>query len=160
MADHAPAPSDPAPPDVAPPTRGVRVSPRLTIPSAELQLSATRSSGAGGQHVNKTASRVELVWNVRDSHVLTEAQRARLLSRLAGRLAGDGALRLVASDTRSQHRNRALVEARLAELIREALVVPKARKATAPSRAARQARLDAKRRQGEKKQRRRHPSDE
>jgi ribosome-associated protein len=120
----------------------------------------TRASGAGGQHVNKTESRVEVVWNVASSGVLDEVRRARLLERLAGRLTGDGELRVVASDTRSQLQNRVLAEARLAEVVRRALVVPKVRKATRPSRAAKEARLEGKKRQSEKKRVRRRPLDD
>ena len=123
-------------------------------------MRATRSSGAGGQHVNKTASRVELVWNVRTSQVLSDAQRVRLLSRLANKLTGEGELRLVASDTRSQYQNRELAETRLAETVRRALAVPKARKLTAPTRASKLARLESKRREGNKKRNRRPPVDD
>jgi ribosome-associated protein len=120
----------------------------------------TRASGPGGQHVNKTESRVEVVWNVASSGVLDETRRARLLERLAGRLTGDGELRIVASDTRSQLQNRELAEERLAEVVRRALVVPKVRKATRPSRAAKEARLERKKRQSEKKRVRRRPLDD
>lgn len=129
----------------------------VAIPRAELSLRATRASGAGGQHVNKTASRVELEWSVRESRALSEPQRELLLARLTSRLSADGVLRVVASDTRSQARNRELAEQRLAELVRRALVVPRPRRVTRPSPAARAARLEAKRRQGEKKRGRRAP---
>ena len=142
----------------------MRVNARLTIPESELVIRATRSSGAGGQHVNKTASRVEVVWNVRTSEAaeqaLTPAQRDYLLERLAGKLTAEGELRIVASDTRSQYRNRELAEARLGDTVRRALVVPKIRKPTAPTRAARQARLDDKRRLSSKKQNRQRPVDD
>ena len=139
---------------------GIVVSPALTIPRAEIVVRTSRSSGAGGQHVNKTSSRVELVWNVHTSQAVSDDQRQRLIIRLSTRLSAEGELRVVASDTRSQLQNRELAEARLAELVRRALVVPKVRKATRPSRAAKQARLDAKRRTSEKKQRRRRSVDD
>jgi len=139
---------------------GLRVNARLIIPQTELTVRATRSSGAGGQHVNKTASRVEVVWNIRDSQVLSEEQRARLLEKLAARLTNDGELRVVASDTRSQRQNRQLAELRLAETIRHALIVRKVRKPTKPSKQQKQARLDAKRQQSEKKRERRSPLDD
>jgi ribosome-associated protein len=120
----------------------------------------TRSSGAGGQHVNKTESRVELVWNVQTSPVLTDDQRNRLLTRLAGKLTSEGELRVVASDTRSQYQNRELAQARLAELVRRALIVPKVRKPTAPSRASKRVRLDEKRRRGDQKRNRQRPVDD
>lgn len=134
---------------------GLVVDQSLTIPRSELATRASRSSGPGGQHVNTSSTRVEVRWNVATSAALREEQRARLLERLAGRLDGDGSVRVVASDSRSQHRNREAAEARLAELVRHALVVPKRRKPTKPGRAARQRRLDEKRKLGEKKARRR-----
>jgi len=137
------------------PVGGVRVNGRLTIPRVELTVRVSRSGGAGGQHVNKTSSRVELVWNVATSVVLSETQRALLRERLASKLTDDGELRIVSSETRSQLQNRELAEARLATIVRGALVVPKARKATKPSRAAKQARLDDKRRTTDKKRERR-----
>jgi ribosome-associated protein len=140
--------------------RLLRIDPRLAIPRAELVTRATRSSGAGGQHVNKTSSRVEITWNVAQSPSLDDAQRARLMTRLASRLSDDGDLRVVASDTRSQYRNRELAEARLAELVRAALVIPKKRRPTRPTRAAREARLQAKRQRSERKRERRRGTDD
>jgi ribosome-associated protein len=121
---------------------------------------ATRASGAGGQHVNKTSTRVEITWNVSSSQVLSDEDRARLVTRLASRLSDDGELRVVASDTRSQLQNRELAETRLAEIVRRALVIPKARRKTRPSRAAKQARLDDKRKLSEKKRVRRSNVDD
>jgi ribosome-associated protein len=138
----------------------LRVTARVTIPWSEIVTRTTRSSGAGGQHVNKTESRVELVWNIQTSAVLTDEQRTRLLERLAGKLTSDGELRVVASDTRSQHQNRALAQTRLAETVRRALSVPKTRKPTAPTRAAKRARLDHKRRRSEQKKNRQRPVDD
>jgi ribosome-associated protein len=130
------------------------------VPTSELVTRVSRSSGAGGQHVNKTASRVELTWNVKESRALKPEQRDRLLQRLASRLSADGSVRVVASDTRSQLRNRDLAEARLSELVRRALLVPKKRKPTRPTRGSREARLDAKRRHSRKKTLRRDTSDD
>ncbi len=135
------------------------VSPELAIPRAELELRATRASGAGGQHVNKTATRVELTWNVARSAAVSDEQRDRLIHRLASRLS-DGDLRVVASDTRSQLQNRELAEQRLAEIVRRALVVPRKRRPTRPTRASKVARLAGKRRQSDKKRDRRAPSDD
>jgi ribosome-associated protein len=140
--------------------RVLRVNDRLAIPRAELGVRATRASGAGGQHVNKTSTRVEVTWNVTSSQVLSDADRARLITRLASRLSDDGELRVVASDTRSQLQNRELAETRLAEMVRRALVIPKARRKTRPSRAAKQARLDDKRKVSEKKRVRRSNTDD
>jgi len=140
--------------------RALRVNDRLTIPRAELGMRATRASGAGGQHVNKTSTRVEVIWNVGRSPSLDEADRMRISVRLASRLSIDGELRVVASDTRSQLQNRGLAETRLVDIVRRALMIPKPRKKTRPTRAAKQARLTAKRRTSEKKQVRRSKTDD
>jgi ribosome-associated protein len=127
------------------------VNESLSIPRSELDIRVSRSSGAGGQHVNKTSSRVEIFWNVIGSRALSEEQRVRLQEKLASRLTTDGSIRVVASDMRSQSRNRELAEERLAELVRRALIVPRKRKATKPTRAAKEARLDSKKRHSTKK---------
>ncbi len=126
----------------------------LSIPRGELDVRVSRSGGAGGQHVNKTSSRVEIFWNVRTSRALTDEQRARLTERLSSKLTTEGSIRVVASDMRSQSRNREIAEERLAELIRRALVVPKKRRATRPTRASKEARLEGKKRQSSKKRER------
>lgn len=128
---------------------------QFTIPREELSARATRSSGAGGQHVNKTASRVQLSWNVKDSSVLSDDQRARILKKLSSRISAEGLVTVSVSDTRSQHRNRELAEERLGELIHRALLVPKKRRATRPSKASREARLESKRLHSLKKKHRR-----
>ena len=140
--------------------RSLHVNERVQIPRTELDVRASRASGAGGQHVNKTSTRVELTWSVASSPSLNDADRARLLVRLASRISDEGELRVVASDTRSQLQNRELAELRLAEMVRRALIVPKTRKKTRPSRASKQARLDAKRITSQKKKLRRSKSDE
>jgi ribosome-associated protein len=138
----------------------LRVNESLSIPRSELDVRVSRSSGAGGQHVNKTSSRVEIFWNVPASKALTEDQRTRLLHRLASRLTTEGSIRIVASDMRSQSRNRELAEERLAETVRRALIVPKKRKATRPTLASKEARLESKKRQSRKKsERRKKPFD-
>jgi ribosome-associated protein len=141
------------------PVDGVRVNDGVVIPRDELVARATRSGGAGGQHVNPSSSRIELVWNVQASRALTDEQRERVLQKLSSRLDSDRNLRVVASDRRSQRQNRASAELRLAELVRDALVVPKKRRPTKPSRASKQARLDSKRRLSEKKRERRWRGD-
>jgi ribosome-associated protein len=133
------------------------VSPALRLPLAELEYRATRSGGPGGQHVNTSSTRVEVWWDVAGSATLTEEQRARLLARLATRLDSAGRLRLVSSGSRSQLRNREEVTERLRDLVAAALRVPKARKRTRPSRAAKAARLEAKRRRSAIKRERRPP---
>ena len=127
------------------------VNDSLSIPRTELDIRVSRSSGAGGQHVNKTSSRVEIFWNVVGSRALSEEQRARLREKLASRLTTEGSIRVVASDMRSQSRNRELAEERLAELVRRALIVPRKRRPTKPTRAAKEARLDSKKRHSTKK---------
>jgi ribosome-associated protein len=133
------------------------VSPALRLPLAELEYRASRSGGPGGQHVNTSSTRVEVWWDVAGSSALTEEQRARLLARLATRLDSAGRLRLVSSGSRSQLRNREEVTERLRDLVAAALRVPKARKRTRPSRAAKAARLEAKRRRAAVKRERRPP---
>jgi ribosome-associated protein len=126
----------------------------LSIPRHELDIRVSRSSGAGGQHVNKTSSRVEIFWNIASSPTLTDDQRARLKGKLASRLTTDGSIRVVASDMRSQTRNREIAEERLADLIARSLVVPRKRRATKPTKASKEARLDTKRRHSNKKRER------
>ncbi|HVF38261.1 MAG TPA: alternative ribosome rescue aminoacyl-tRNA hydrolase ArfB [Gemmatimonadaceae bacterium] len=132
-------------------SRDVIVTADLTIPRAEISVQTSRSSGAGGQHVNKTSSRVEVTWNIATSHALTDAQRALLNEKLASRISIDGNLRIVASDTRSQLRNREKAEERLVDTVRRALIIPKKRKPTRRPRAANEARLTEKKKHSDKK---------
>ena len=148
--------SEPATLDAAPPPGDVIVvNDRVAIPRSELEVRASRSGGAGGQHVNKTSSRIEIRWNVRRTSALDEALRERVLGKLASRLDGEGNVRVVSSEMRSQHQNRERAEQRLAELVARALVVPKARKKTKPSRASKENRLQEKKRHSERKRNRR-----
>jgi ribosome-associated protein len=142
-------------PSLAAPRNAVVVNDSLSIPRGELDVRVSRSSGAGGQHVNKTSSRVELFWNVRASKAVTEEQRALLLSKLGSRLTADGNIRVVASEMRSQSRNREIAEERLVETVRRALVVRRKRKPTRPTRASKEARLESKKRHSRKKDERR-----
>jgi ribosome-associated protein len=130
------------------------VNDTVSIPRSELDFRASRSSGAGGQHVNKTSSRIEVFWNPLSSRALTEDQRDRLRHKLATRITTEGSIRVVASDMRSQGRNKELAEERLADLVRSALLVPKKRRPTRPTRASKEARLEGKKRQSHKKQER------
>lgn len=139
--------------------RGLVVSPGVVIPPSELAVRATRAGGPGGQHVNTSSTRVELLWQLRTSTAVTEEQRARLASRLAARLDADGNVRVVASDTRSQRQNRALAEERLAAIVSRAMVVPKARRRTGPTRASVERRLDDKHHRAERKRQRQDPGD-
>jgi len=137
------------------PATGLQVNDSLMIPRSELRTRASRSGGPGGQHVNTSSSRIEVEWNVRTSAVLDEPQRARLLEKLATRIDGEGDLRVVASDSRSQTQNRRRAEERLAELVRAALVIPKTRRKTKPTRASKEARLGEKKRRADTKRHRR-----
>ncbi len=143
-----------------PDAAALEVSPELRIPLAELEFRASRSGGPGGQHVNTSSTRVELSWDVAGSPSLTPAQRDRLLRRLASRLDGTGKLRLVSSASRSQLRNREDATERLRTIVAEGLLVPKTRKRTKPSRAAKAARLEGKRRRSATKRDRRPPGRE
>jgi ribosome-associated protein len=144
-----------------PETAMLEVSSQLRLPLAELEFRASRSGGPGGQHVNTSSTRVEVWWDVAGSPSLGEEQRRRLLLRLASRLDGAGRLRLVSSGSRSQLRNREEVTERLREIVARALHVPRTRKRTRPSRAAKAARVEAKRRRSTlKRDRRRPPADE
>jgi ribosome-associated protein len=140
---------------LAAPRNVLAVNQSLSIPRGELDVRVSRSSGAGGQHVNKTSSRVEVFWNIRTSKAVTEEQRALLLSRLQSKLTSDGSVRVVASDMRSQSRNREIAEERLGEMVRRALAVRRKRKPTKPTRAAKEARLESKKRHSRKKDERR-----
>jgi ribosome-associated protein len=134
------------------------VNESVAIPRSELDVRVSRSSGAGGQHVNKTSSRVEIFWNIPSSRAVSDTERSRLMSKLASKLTTEGSIRVVASDMRSQSRNRELAEERLAELVRRALVIPKKRRATKPTKASREARLEEKKRQAKKKRERQQKS--
>jgi ribosome-associated protein len=136
------------------------VSPTLTIPRGELQVRATRAGGPGGQHVNTSSTRIELLWDLTRSTVVSEAERARLLTKLAARLDAQGMVRVVASDRRSQAQNREAAAERLAAIVRQALVVPKKRRATRPTAASREQRLTGKRKRGERKRDRRRDFDD
>ena len=127
----------------------------IAIPRSELEFRTSRSSGAGGQHVNKTSSRVEISWNIVRSVALSDEQRDLLLTRLGSRVSEEGAVRVVASDTRSQLRNRHAAELRLGELIAKSLMVQKKRRPTRKPRAANEARLTEKKKHSDKKRNRR-----
>jgi ribosome-associated protein len=121
----------------------------LFVPVSEIEILATRSSGPGGQHANVTASRIEVVFDVQGSGVLSDAQKARISARIGPRVTA------VAQDTRSQTRNRELALERLANKLRDALYVPPKRTKTKPTAGSKRRRLDDKRRRGEVKRSRR-----
>jgi ribosome-associated protein len=130
---------------------GLWVNEEVLIPLDEIELRASRSSGPGGQHANVTASRIEAVFDVRASAALSGEQRELLQRSFGDRVTA------VAQDARSQARNRELALERLRERIEAALRRPKPRRPTRPTRAARERRLDQKRRTSERKARRRRP---
>jgi ribosome-associated protein len=117
----------------------------LSIPFSDLQFRFTIGGGPGGQHVNKTATRVTLFFDVASSTALDDESRARLLDRLANRLDRNGVLQLSVQDSRSQWQNRQLAVARFQTLLSEALIEESERRSTRPSRAAREERLAEKR---------------
>ena len=135
----------------------LRITDMVTIPMTELQFHFSRSGGPGGQHVNRTATQVELTFDAQGTTSLNEAQRARVLSKLKSAIDSRGVLHLTCQTTRSQSRNRAEVIERFQRLLRQALHVPKPRRPTQPGRAAAERRLQAKRRAGLLKQERRRP---
>jgi ribosome-associated protein len=135
------------------PPESIRVTPRLAIPLAEIELRFSRSSGPGGQHAQKTETRVEAVFDVEASATLSAAQKRRLAAR-AGAV-----VRAIAQDERSQWRNRELALERLAGAIRGGLRIERRRRRTEPSAEAQERRLEEKRRRAEVKRLRREPPD-
>jgi ribosome-associated protein len=128
----------------------IQVTRSVSIPRFEIELRFSRSSGPGGQHAQKSDTRVEATFDVEASAALSDAQKRRVIAK-AGPV-----LRAVAQDERSQWRNRELATERLVEALREALRVPRKRKPTRPSKAARERRLEAKKRRGHVKRLRRN----
>jgi ribosome-associated protein len=122
-----------------------------------IEWSFARSGGPGGQHVNKVNTRVTLLFEFEACDLLTDGQKDHVRRRLATRLSRDGRLRVVSQRARTQAGNRGLAEQRLIELLRAALAVPKTRRPTRPTRAARERRLEQKRRRGETKRLRQEP---
>lgn len=139
----------------------LEITAAVRVPAHELEYRASRSGGPGGQHVNTSSTRIELVWDVAATTALDDAQRARVLARLGPRLDTAGRIRLVSGGSRSQLRNREAVTERLRTLIADALVPPRPRKRTRPPAAAKARRLETKRRRGAlKRTRRARPDDE
>jgi ribosome-associated protein len=138
----------------------LRITPRLAIPMREIGLRYTRSSGPGGQNVNKVASKAVLRFDLAASPSIPEPLRRRAMARLASRLTRDGALVLSSDAYRDQPRNRAAVLERLRTLLAEGVTVPKRRRPTAPSTASRERRLTAKRVRALRKRDRARPEDD
>jgi ribosome-associated protein len=117
---------------------------QLDILFREFRFKAVRSSGPGGQHVNKTSSKVEVSLAIQSSDALTDSEKNRLMEKLASRVSSEGILMLSCGETRSQHRNKAIVIERLVALLEENLKVSKIRKKTKPSKSAIERRLKTK----------------
>ncbi|HWL00604.1 MAG TPA: alternative ribosome rescue aminoacyl-tRNA hydrolase ArfB [Parapedobacter sp.] len=126
-----------------------RIDPDLLLPFVQFQTS--RSGGAGGQHVNKVETKVTLLFDIAAATLFSEAEKARLRKQLSNRLQSEGLLQISSQETRSQLRNKEVALQKLAELLSDALKTEKPRKATKPSKAAVQKRLDAKRQQSLRK---------
>tara|TARA_R110002049_G_scaffold68672_8_gene178050 strand:+ start:795 stop:1199 length:405 start_codon:yes stop_codon:yes gene_type:complete len=124
----------------------------------EFQYKAVRSSGPGGQHVNKTATKVEISLDIISSEAFTDLEKERLQQKLSNRISSEGILTLQCGETRSQHRNKAIVLERMLELLKQSLTLAKPRKKTKPSKSAIQKRLKSKKEQALKKKNRRPPS--
>jgi ribosome-associated protein len=122
----------------------LEVTPSVTIPDSDLSLSFVRASGPGGQNVNKVASAVQLRYDLIGSSALDERVKLRLRALAGRRVTEDGALLIIARNHRTQEQNRREAHERLAELIRQALIEPKTRKATKPTRASKERRLASK----------------
>lgn len=129
----------------------VRITRSVAIPATELDFRFSRAGGPGGQHANRRETKVELVFDVADSPSLGPRQRARVFERLGSRIDDDGCLHVVASDERSQTRNRELAIGRFRDLLAEALRPPKPRKPTRRTKGADERRLEGKKRRGRKK---------
>ena len=123
----------------------------------ELQFKAARSSGAGGQHVNKVSTKIELSFDVPSSNALSDSEKERLLLKLENRLTKENVLLMQCDESRSQHKNKELVIKRFLDVLENALKVPKKRKKTKRSRASIEKRLKAKKKSSEKKANRSKP---
>ena len=132
----------------------ITVNSDLAIPRAELDYRATRAGGPGGQHVNTSSTKVELLWDVAKSPSITDEQRDLVMQKLRKRIGEDGMLRLTSSTSRSQHQNKEDVTDRFARMLADALRVPKRRKKTKMPRAVKEARLKAKKNRSRIKQQR------
>lgn len=132
----------------------IHINNQVAIPRVELDFRYSRSSGPGGQHAQKTSTRVELLFDVAHSHSLDPEQQARVRKRLASYIDAEGVLHLVSQSERSQYRNREEVVERFQALMSQALKRRKRRKPTKPTAASQERRLKRKRRRGEKKKRR------
>ena len=128
-----------------------------SIRDYELDFTASRSGGPGGQHVNKTSTKVEVRFNIRDSAFLSDEQKELLLTRFAGKVTTEGELIVTSQATRSQLENKEKAIEKILDKIEKALIPPKKRKPTKPPRSVKEKRLDEKKKQSEKKEQRKPP---
>lgn len=133
----------------------LQINQAIAIPQSELKITTSRSSGPGGQHVQKTSSRVQLRWNIATSQVLTDKERALLLERLESKLVGEEEILITVESERSQLRNKEHAFKRLAQIIRRALLTPKKRIKTKATKSSQIKRVDNKKRRGQLKKLRR-----
>lgn len=129
----------------------LRISDKISIPLSEIEISFTRSSGPGGQHVNKTSTQADLTFDLQNSSSILNEDRAWLISRLGTRLDTEGRLRITSQEYRSQLRNKTAAIEKLQSMLADGLVRPKKRKKSKPSKAAKEKRLESKKKAGEKK---------
>jgi ribosome-associated protein len=140
--------------------KGLLISEGIVIPPGELRWRFDTSGGPGGQHANRSATRVELSLDVAASLALTDEQKERVLRHIGRRAASGGVVRVTVDETRSQHRNRELAAERMAALLRRAMERPRRRRRTKPTAGSREVRLQAKARRAQTKRLRRSPPDE
>lgn len=133
----------------------LQVTDTIAVPRSELVYRASRSGGAGGQHVNTSSTRIELLWDFQRSPSLDDAQKDRVRTKLAARIDSDGMVRVVSGNRRSQLQNRVAAEERLAQLVRAAMHEPRKQRKTAPTRASKEKRLEGKKLRSSKKANRR-----
>jgi ribosome-associated protein len=138
----------------------IEVTPRVIIPDTELDLSFARSGGPGGQNVNKVSSKAVLRWRVLETTALPPDAKQRLLEALGSRITNDGELVISCDETRDQAQNVSIAEGRIASFVKAALVRPKPRHKTKPTRGSVQRRLKAKTVRSETKKNRKHRDDE
>ena len=135
----------------------LQINSQITIPAWEIVFTASRSSGPGGQHVNKTSSRVTLHWSIKETYALSEFQKRRVLNNLSSRVNQEGLLLIHVDDSRSQYKNKEIAKERLKVLLLEALKVPKKRQATKPTKSSKRRRVDDKKKRGLVKSLRKKP---
>ena len=132
----------------------------VIIPPWELWWTASRSGGPGGQHANKTSSRVTLHWSLANTSALTPTMKTRAMRKLRSRLTTDGELLIAVDTTRSQHQNRDLARERLAQIVRDALKVQRRRVATKPTKGSQRRRVATKKARGDTKKMRKKPTED